>query len=165
MTIRANFTKTFDITNQGDVATDRVTSATNSIPNLSRNYTDGTGALQANKVWRDLRTLSAGASETIDLSGTLTDHEGNTVAFVGVKEVLIGIIGPDGTKKLQVGNAASNSFQGPLSSGATEDVFYQLEWTHPSAAGFAVTNSSNDNLKINNPGAGSVTYFIMVLGD
>lgn len=164
MTVTANFVENFSITDVGTTATDKILSGAASLPSLVRSFENGTGTNKVNKVWRSYRTLTAGSSETIDLSGTLTDHEGGTVAFAGIKTIYFIVVSPDGTKKIQVGNAASNSFQGPLSSGATIDVFDFEKWMNPYSSGWAVSNGSTDNLKINNPGAGTVNYFIIALG-
>ena len=168
MPVTGTITKTINIAHTIDDSIDvpgvNIQSGTNSFPTLTQTVTDGTAAGQANKVYRSYRTLTAGANETLDLSGSLTNFHGDVVAFTGVKSLTIAIVAPDGTKKLTVGNAASNSFQGPLSASSTQDVHYDMEWKNWSAAGYAVANGSTDNLKIANPGASSVIFCIAVIG-
>jgi len=168
MAVTGTITKTINLTHTVDdlitVPNDPIQSGAGSFPTLTQTITDGTAAGQANKVYRAYRTLTATTAETLDLSGSLTNFHGDTVAFTGIKSLTIAIVAPDGSKKLTVGNAASNSFQGPLSASATQDVYYDMEWKNWSASGFGVANGSTDNLKISNPGATSVIYCILALG-
>lgn len=169
MAVTGTITKTVNISHTADdtisVVTDSIVSGSNTFPSLTRTVTDGTAAGQANKVYRIYGTINASSSSTIDLSGSLTNFHGDAVVFTGVKYLCLAIVSPDGTKKLQIGNAASNSFQGPLSgTTTTQDCFYSLEWENWSAAGWSVTNSSNDNLKLNNPGASAVSYCMTIVG-
>lgn len=168
MSVSGTITKTINVSHTVDDTIDvpgvNIQSGTNSFPTLTQTITDGTAANQANKVYRAYRSLAATTSETLDLSGSLTNFHGDTVAFTGIKSLTIAIVAPDGTKKLTVGNAASNSFQGPLSSSATQDVYSDMEWKNWSAGGFPVANGSTDNLKINNPGASTVYFCICAIG-
>lgn len=165
MSITASIVQTISVTEAGNAGTYKIAPGTASVPTMSTNYTDGSGASQVNKHWTAYRTLTAGSSDDFDLSGSaLLDKDGAAVVFTAVKEIIIAIVSPDGTKKLKLGNATSNSFQGPLSSAATMDVFYRERWSKEDAAGWSVTNSSNDIFRVNNPGASSVTYFIDILG-
>jgi hypothetical protein len=168
MAVTATLTQVLNLQHTAEdsvsVVTDQVVSGSNSFPTMTQALTDGTAAGQINKVYRLYGTLTASSSTTIDLSGSLTNFHGDAVVFTGVKLLCLAIVSPDGTKKLQIGNAASNSFQGPLTASATIDVFYDVVLKNWSAAGWAVTNSSTDNLKINNPGAGSVSYCLVVGG-
>lgn len=168
MAVTGTITKTVNISHTVDDTIDvpsvNIQSGTNSFPTLTQTITDGTAAGQANKVYRSYRSLTTGANETLDLSGTLENFHGDVVAFTGIKSLTIAIVAPDGTKKLTIGNAASNSFQGPLSASATQDVYYDMEWKNWSAAGFAVANGSTDNLKISNPGASTVYFCILAVG-
>jgi hypothetical protein len=164
MSIQATINSAFSALLAGLAGNYSWNSGAASIPNLSRNYTDGTGAAKANKVYAAYRTLTTGTNEELDLtSGALKDAEQTGLAFTGLKEVIIAVVSPDGTKKLTIGNATANSFQGPLSSGGTVDVHYSENWTKPDAPGYVV-NSSNRYLKIANPGAATVNYFILLIG-
>jgi hypothetical protein len=148
------------------ITTDAVTSGSNSFPALSRTITDGTGAGQCNKWYRAYRTLTAGSADNLDLAGSLLDPFGNTLTFTGIKYIAISLISAsaNGTNKLVMGNA-TNPFVGPLSSAGTIDIFDSLELYHPGASGWSVTAGTADILKINNPGAASVTYCILIAGN
>jgi hypothetical protein len=148
------------------ITTDAVTSGTNSFPTLSRTITDGTGAGQCNKWYRAYRTLAAATADNLDLAGSLLDPFGSTLTFTGIKYIAIALVAAsaNGTNKLTVGNA-TNPFVGPFSSAGTIDIYDSLELYHPGASGWAVTAGTGDILKINNPGAASVTYCILIAGN
>src|SRR5690349_4959054 len=58
-------------------------------PSYALTMTDGTAAGQANQQWSSRRTLAASASETLDLTGVLTDAFGDAVNFARIKAILI----------------------------------------------------------------------------
>lgn len=163
MTLEAQISQSFSAKVTGTAGVNTLTSGIGSIPIMSQSYSNGSGAGAINKCWFKTSTLLTATSETWDLTSGLTDHEGNSVVFTGIKELIIAVVSPDGTKKVVVGNAASNSFQGKLSAAGTEDVHYYTRWAKPDAAGFTV-DGTHKNLKINNPGGTSVTYYLMALG-
>lgn len=146
--------------------TDQITSGSASFPTLTRTIANGTGAGQCNKWYRSYRTLAAGAADNLDLAGSLLDPFGNTLTFTGVKYVAIALISDsvNGTNKLTVGNA-TNPWVGPMGATGTVDVFDALELYHPGASGWAVTAATADILKINNGGAASITYCILIAGN
>jgi hypothetical protein len=49
----------------------------------------GTGADQGNQVWSDTRTLTTGATETLDLNGSLVNAVGESVTFTKVKVIFV----------------------------------------------------------------------------
>src|SRR5690554_2219486 len=55
----------------------------------SKNFSNGTGAGQANIWWHDQRTIAASGSENLDLAGSLTDVFGATKTFTRIKAILI----------------------------------------------------------------------------
>lgn len=166
MSVTGTITKSINVTNTIDDTIDipsvNTVSGSSSFPSLTQTITDGTAAGQANKMYRSYRNVGASSSETLDLT-SLTNFHGDAVAFTGIKSLTIAIISPDGTKKLTVGNAASNSFQGPLSSAATVDIYYDHEFKNWSAGGFTV-DSTHKSLKVANAGASTVYYAILALG-
>jgi hypothetical protein len=154
---------THTINDDISVPSDQIASGAALFPTLTTTYTDGTAAGQANKIWRDYRTLTAGSNDDLDLSGSLTNFHGDATVFTGIKEIIIAVVSPDGTKKLKVGNA-TNAFNGPLSSSGTIEVPYHLRLSNPSAGGWTVTAGTGDILRVNNPGASSVDYCIVIVG-
>lgn len=130
-------------------------------------FTTGTGANQATTVFSDQRTLTASSTETLDLSGSLTDAFGNVIAFTKIKAIII-YAAIANTNDVVVGGAAGTQFVAPFGS-ATDKVnvkpggFFAI--SAPDASGLAVVNASTDSLKIANSSSGtSVTYDIVIIG-
>ena len=130
------------------------------------NLTDGTGANQAKKIFADTRTLSASATESLDLYGGLTDQFGTTLNFAKIKAVLISADAAN-TNSVQVTRPASNGL--PLFMAASDGIaltpgaFFCA--CFPDANGVAVTASTGDLLTLtNSAGSTSVTYSIIVIG-
>jgi hypothetical protein len=138
--------------------------------NFGPNYTftDGSGAGQASKVFTDLRTLAASATEDLDLNGTtLLDAFGNAIAFTKIKGIIV-VADAANTNDVVVGGAAANGFISPFGA-ATDKVKVRpggmLVLVDPGAAGYAVTAATADLLRIGNGGAGtSVNYQIFLIG-
>lgn len=130
-------------------------------------FTDGTGASQANRIWTDERTLTASATEDLDLSGTtLTDAFGATVVLQKVKGLIVAA-STGNTNNVIIGGASATQWVGPFGA-ATHTLAVQpggvVALFTPSAAGYPVT-ASTDLLKVANSGAGApVTYQIVVIG-
>lgn len=130
--------------------------------------TDGTGADQAQNVFCDERTITASSSENLDLSGSLTNVFGTTIAFTAIKAIMV-IASAGNTNNVIVGATASAQFVGPFGD-ATDtivlgpgDIFLV---TRRSAAGMPVTLTTADLLKIaNSGGTTSVTYRIVLIGE
>lgn len=127
----------------------------------------GTGANQADQIFSDTRTLAASASETLDLTGTLMDALGATVAMARVKGIIIRAA--DGnTNDLLVGGAASNGFASWVGD-PTDKVKVKpggiLALFAPGATAYPVTAGTGDLLQVGNSGAGtSVTYDVVIIG-
>ena len=130
--------------------------------------TFGTGNNQVNQVYIAQRTVAAGSDDNLDLSGSLKSPVGDTIAFTKIKLCVISIVSPDGTKSLRVGpNGVSNAFQGPWGA-VTANVYNTITnfdcIVNEPIAGYTVTDGTGDILPIHNPGAGSVTYNVIILG-
>lgn len=129
--------------------------------------TNGAGASQANEKWSDERTLTTGANEDLDLSGTtLQNAFGINIAFLRIKYVLVYSL-PTNTTNLTIGAAAANGWIGPF--GATTHTITlkpggYWEVFDPSAAGYAVTAGTGDLLRITNAAGASAIYRIIVIG-
>lgn len=125
---------------------------------------------QANQFWADVtpRSLAAATSEELDLSGLLTNEQGEVIDFTKVKGLLIVNHSSEATGILRVGGAASNPWIGWTSvSGSKFDVGpggIELKW-NPSLAGFPVVAGTGDKLKVENLHATlAVTYTIIFVG-
>lgn len=126
----------------------------------------GTGARQADKVFSDTRTIAASSNDDLDLT-SLTDPLGAALAFAGVKAIFVKAA--DGNTNDVVIGGGTNPFIGPFAD-ASDKVALKpgevLLITNRTAAGWAVTNSTADILRIANGGSGSsVTYSIILVGD
>lgn len=130
-------------------------------------FTDGTGANQIKSMFTDQRTLSASATEDLDLAGSLTDVYGATITFTKVKLLMVRAASGN-TNDVLVGGAGSNGFTSWVGD-ATDVVKVKpggsLILVAPDATGYAVTAGTGDLLTItNSAGSTSVTYDIVILG-
>lgn len=137
---------------------------------LVRDYaislSNGTGANQANNVWHARRTLTASATEDLDLAGVLTSSNGQTLTFTRVKFILV-YAATANTNTVNVSRSASNGV--PIFAaagdlvGVTPGGMFIL--AAPNATGIPVTASTGDLITVtNSAGSTSVTYDIVVIG-
>jgi hypothetical protein len=137
---------------------------------ISQHYplTSGTGANQADRIWTDQRTLAASGTENLDLAGTaLTDAFGVAITFVKIKAILIRAASGN-TNDVLVGGHATAAFVNWVSD-ATDVIVVKpgglFLLVAPSAAGYGVTATTGDLLKItNSAGTTGVTYDVAILG-
>jgi len=130
-------------------------------------FSDGTGANQIQQVFSDTRTLSASATENIDLAGGLTNAFGVAITFTKIKAIVIRAAAGN-TNNVQVGGAASNGFTAPFVD-ATDKLSIKpggvVVLAAPDANGFAVTAGTGNILLVaNSAGSTGVTYDILILG-
>lgn len=127
---------------------------------------EGTAATnQANLLFSDTRTLSASATEDLDLSGVLTSAFGATITAAEI--VLIYVAAASGnTNNVNVTRPASNGFIGPFLAAGDGLAVRPGEYVPlVSQSGWAVTAGTGDLLTITNSGSGtSVTYDIVIVG-
>lgn len=142
--------------------------APTSAPKFSRQVDlgSGTGAGQADRIWTDQRTLSASATEDLDLTGTLVDALGATLTLARIK-VLYVAAASGNTNNVVVGNATSNAWAALLGATGTVTLrpgqFFLTAVTDATA--MAVTGGTGDLLKVaNSAGSTGVTYDIAVIG-
>jgi hypothetical protein len=131
---------------------------------ISLPFTEGTGDDQADRLFHDKRTLGDGASENLDLSGSLADVYGATLTFVKIKAMIIQNL--SSARTLTIGNASSNAFINWV-GGTTHMVNIPpggvLALVAPKA-GFAVTAGTGDILKVLNSAGGACDYHIWIIG-
>lgn len=128
--------------------------------------TSGTGASQADRMWHDTRTLSASATEDLDLSGSLSGTLGGTATFARIKMVLV-TAATGNTNNVNVTRPASNGV--PLFLAASDGIAVRpgglFLWAATDSTGVAVTNSTADLLTFtNSAGSTDVTYSIVIIG-
>jgi hypothetical protein len=134
---------------------------------IQHDWTDGSGAGQINKEFKDTRTLAASGTEDLDLAGGLTDSLGTTLTFTKIKLLLI-VAAAANTNLVNVGGAVANGFITPF--GDATDVL-KVRPGSPAllvardSTAYAVTASTGDLLTITNSSSGTgVTYDIVIWG-
>ena len=109
-------------------------------------------------------TLAPSASVTYTLSA-LTDSQGRTVAFARVRKLMIWLATRNDGDYLTVGNATTHAWTGLCSSGtALISVYDALVAVAANKVGLVVSSGSNDQIKITNAGAASITFGINASG-
>lgn len=127
----------------------------------------GNGANQADKLFSDTRTVAGSSDNDMDLAGSLTDPLGATLTFTTIKAIYIKA-GASNPNELSIGPAASNGFLGPWADASDRvklkagEVFLI---TNRAAAGWTVTASTGDILRVTNPSSGDCTFDIILIGD
>lgn len=127
---------------------------------------NGTGANSADLMFHDQRTLSASATEDLDLAGSLAGPFGASQVFVELRAVLISASSSN-TNNVQVTRPASNGV--PLFLAAGDGIPVPpggvFLWSCPADAKVAVTASTGDLLTItNSAGSTSVVYDVVIIG-
>jgi hypothetical protein len=131
------------------------------------NFSDGTGADQAQVIFEDSRTLAGTTSESLDLAGGLAHDLGGSITFTAAKVIIVKAA-DDNTGNLRVGAGVSNAFQGFFGASAVGVLVPPggaIALIDPSATGEAVTGGTGDLLRIENLGAGAATYEIIIAGE
>lgn len=133
---------------------------------VRQDFTSGAGADQADMMWTDRRTLSASATEDLDLAGVLVNALGQTQTFARIKAIMVKAAAGN-TNNVNVIRPAANGV--PLFLAAGDGIAVKPDglflWVAPDASGVAVTPATGDLLTITNSGAGTgVTYDIVIIG-
>lgn len=128
--------------------------------------TSGTSTDQADRIFHDQRTLSASATEDLDLAGSLTGPLGTTITFARIKVVLVSAA-TGNTNSVQVTRPASNGV--PLFLAAGDGLAVRpgglFVWAATDSTGVAVTAGTGDLLTFtNSAGSTSVTYDVVIIG-
>lgn len=158
--ISATLTKTSDLSLAVDTLGDGA--------RAGQAFANGTGQDQADIVWADQRTVTAGADDDIDVAGVLTDVFGATITAARIRAIFIKTAN-GATANLEIGAAAAN----PIATlfGATNDKLVVrlgggfLLLCAPDATGYAIVAGSADTLRVSHDGTTSddVTYNIVIL--
>jgi hypothetical protein len=148
-------------------ALDLVTAAAPITWDTTWSFTDGTGANQASGFFSDTRTLSASATENLDVAtgGGLLDAFGIEVAADRIKALAI-VAASGNTNDVQVTRPAANGVPFMLAAGdgfaLTPGAGCLFTW--PNANGVNVTAATGDLITITNSAGGtSVEYSIAIL--
>lgn len=136
---------------------------------LTLQFTDGVAAGNANRIWQDTRTLSASASETIDLSGVLEDLFGDSAVFADVRLVAVTALSTN-TNNVNVLRGTTSPETGlPLFLASGDGIPVRpggaFLWMCPDATGIPVTATTADKITFtNSAGSTDVTYTVTVVG-
>lgn len=131
--------------------------------------TTGVAVGQADRIFHDQRTLSAGANEDLDLNGaTLVDVFGVALALVKVKGLIVSAAAAN-PNPITLGGAASNGFVSWVGS-TTDKVSVRPGTTFAliagaaDASGYAVTAATADLLRVTAGAGGNHVYDVIVWG-
>jgi hypothetical protein len=128
-------------------------------------FTTGTGDRQSDLLFSDERTIAASGNENLDLAGVLADPFGTTLTFVEVTAIWVEADCAN-TNNVVLGAATSPAllgFGGTTPTWAVQPCG-RFVVTAPKA-GWTITASSADLLKVANSGSGTeVKYRIIVVG-
>lgn len=139
----------------------------NVVSNLALSFSDtlesGTSNGQADRAWRDDRSLSSAANEELDLAGSLVDELGATLTFVEVTTIMI-VSAAANTTDLTIGGATAE-FQAFFAAAGDKLVLKPggVLFIH-NPAGWAVGAGSTDDLLITNGSGAAANYSIAVVG-
>lgn len=132
--------------------------------NKTIDLTNGTGANQANMLFTDTRTIGA-SPDDLDLYGGLTNAFGTTINFAVLKGIVI-VAAADNSGNITIGGDGSAALVNWVGD-ATDTIVVKpggvFALVDPSAAGYAVTDSSADVLQIN--GTQDDVYDIILFGE
>jgi len=161
LSTRMVFTLAADLTSALDLATASVPLAISKTIEMAT----GTSTGLADKVFHDTRTLTASATEDLDLAGSLTDALGTALTIVKLKAVYISAASAN-TNNVVLSRPAANGV--PLFSAASDAISVlpggMLLWVAP-GAGVTVTAATGDLMTItNSAGSTSVTYDVVLIG-
>lgn len=135
--------------------------------NAGFNFTNGTGAGKIQAVYSDRRTLAASATDSLDLSDTLTDKFNTVIAFTSVKGIMLKADAAN-VDPLMIGGAGASGFNSWL-SGAGDAVKVMpggcLVLIAPDATGYPVTAGSGDLLEVVNTGGSEMNYELVIIGE
>jgi hypothetical protein len=126
----------------------------------------GTGANQADLIFTDTRTLTASATEDLDVAGSLTTPLATAFTPARIKALLVAAASGN-TNNVNLTRPASNGV--PLFLAAGDGIPVRpggvFVWVAPDATGVAVTASTGDLITFtNSAGSTSVTYDVVIIG-
>lgn len=132
---------------------------------ISDSLANGTGLDQADQMYMTSGTVAAGTPVDLDLSGSVTNAFGTTVAFARLKGIIIHNKTTTAGAILEVGAGSNPITSLWLASGDGVKVGPDgmLALWNPSAAGYAVTATTADILRLVSA-SGTISYEIYLIG-
>jgi hypothetical protein len=130
---------------------------------LSHDLVSRLTVADCDQVYTATRTLAGGASENLDLAGSLVSPLGETVTLARVKAILVELLDTTAASSIDVGVTVANQVPGLPAARLNNraSVLAQCD----DATGWPVTAGTGDLYRItNNDGAVTATYRITILG-
>lgn len=127
---------------------------------LYRYWSDGTGTGSADVVWHSSRTLASGASEDIDIRGSLTNAIGGAAVFARVYAMTVENVG---TTTLVVGGHPTAAFD-PTLAAISLIGSATLQLCAPTTAGWPTIAGASDTIRVTNGSGATGTYKIWLIG-
>lgn len=159
----AQLAMTFTKATSQNPIVDQFTTGANGIADLAKNLANGTGAGNARYRYHKQYTTGATTNNDLDLTN-LTDDFGVTINFGLIKWFLVRIVTPATGAKLTIGNSGANDFVGWFGAAThTLEVRDQVFMVNQ-IDGFTV-DGTHKILRIRNPGASSVIYDVVIIGE
>lgn len=138
---------------------------------IAKTIAEGTGAAQGNRIFHDKRTLNATSSESLSVYnfGGAVDPVGQAFALSRVILLLVENKNTGAGQNLLVGGEGSAAAWNSIFNGVDTDKLSVepggvLVLYAGSAAGWAVANTTNHLLKLDNPGVAALDYNIVIIG-
>lgn len=133
---------------------------------LAASFTDGTAANQADRIFKDTRTLTASSTEDLDFSGSLTDIYGAAVVFADIRVLCI-MADSANTNNVRVIRPAANGLV--IFAAASDELAVRpggcFLYVATDTTAIPVTAGTGDLLTLTNSAGGtSVTYSIIAIG-
>lgn len=164
MALSAKFLTKWDVSLTSPL--DLSTPLDNMVKTIRHTFASGTGDDAADMMWHDQRTLTASASENLDLAGSLSNAFGSTQTFATVKAILV-YAASGNTNNVNVSAEGTNGVPGiflALGDGVAVKPDGLFVWLAPNT-GATVTASTGDLLVVaNSAGTTSVTFDIVIIG-
>lgn len=139
----------------------------NQLENTQRiEWADGAGLNQANRIFQDRLSVGAAGEQLLDLTA-LTDSLGAAISFARLKAILVinrSVIAAD---VLQLGGTVSaglSTLYVGTNAGQLIGPGGLALLVNPSLAGWAVTATTADILRIGNPGANAIECDVVLIG-
>jgi hypothetical protein len=124
-------------------------------------FTNGTGALAAQVQYRGSRTMG-GASENLDLAGSLVNAKGKTVTLTDVKGILF-FASTANAGNVTLTFNTTNGFTTPVNGVVTLHPGAIFFLGSPAANAWAVTAGTGDTIAVG--GASGYVYEVLIFGE
>lgn len=129
----------------------------------SQDYTNGSGANQANAWHAKTRSLVSSTPETLDLEADLTDDYGTTLVFTEIKEIWVVNRSSTSGQIITLSGDMFKSFAGNGTYAAIVPAGGDWHAASP-IDGFTVANGTDQHELTVTPGAYAISYDLIIAG-